>query len=521
MSAPVIPPRRSLAFFASLAMFMVAVSYVVIFLLAVACVYLPWLVIMNVANFQTLALFVAGVIVAGSMLWSLIPRRDNFVAPGSPLERASHPRLFAELDRIATSLQEPMPVEVYLIGEANAWVADRGGLMGFGSRRVMGLGLPLLGALNVSQFRAILAHEFAHYYGGDTMLGPWLHRAQMAMIRTFQNMGSVGKAMRVALMQVLYLIVFGILKAYWRLFLRAINLVSRRQEFRADELACIVAGPESFISGLRGVHGAALAWPAFVTNELNPMFNMGCLPSIADGFAQFLSAPAIAQKVRKGIETQIRDGKMTPYDSHPPLRDRVAAAERLTIPSPGADTEPASQLLENVADEEARFLRTANPELMQKSLRRVAWEEQGTSVLIPSWSSFVAQYSPLLQGITVGNIAESLGRLPEIAPQIRDPQGILLTPEQRIERARSLLGTALALALVNNGWQLHSRPGEFHLDRGNEKLDPYKVMLQLSEGAISKDAWCTKSSAWGMENVPLASVAPTTKGASQQSLPFG
>lgn len=79
---------------------------------------------------------------------------------------------------------------------------------------------------------------------------------------------------------------------------------------------------------------------------------------------------------------------------------------------------------------------------------------------------------PLLQGITVGNMAESPGRLPETAPQIRDPQGILLTPQQRIERARSLLGTALALALINNGWQLHSRPGEFHLDRGNENLDP-------------------------------------------------
>ena len=68
MSAPVIPPRRSLAFFASLAMLMVAVSYLFILVLAAACVYLPWLVITNVINFQTLALFVAGVIVAGSML---------------------------------------------------------------------------------------------------------------------------------------------------------------------------------------------------------------------------------------------------------------------------------------------------------------------------------------------------------------------------------------------------------------------------------------------------------------------
>src|SRR5437588_3007298 len=202
--APIIGPRRSLALFAALAMLMVLVSYLFIILLAAACVYLPWLVITNVANFQTLALFVAGTIVAGSMLWSMVPRRDKFVAPGLPLERSSHPRLFAELDRIANSLQEPMPREVYLIGEPNAWVADRGGLMGFGSRRVMGLGLPLLGALNISQFRAILAHEFAHYYGGDTSLGPWVHRTQMFMIRTFRAIGSMGEHRLPGIVAVLY-----------------------------------------------------------------------------------------------------------------------------------------------------------------------------------------------------------------------------------------------------------------------------------------------------------------------------
>jgi hypothetical protein len=93
-------------------MLMVVVSYLFILLLAVACVYLPWLVVMNVVNFQTLALFVPGVIVAASVLWSLVPRRDKFAAPGLPLERTSHPRLFAELDRIAGALQEPLPREV-------------------------------------------------------------------------------------------------------------------------------------------------------------------------------------------------------------------------------------------------------------------------------------------------------------------------------------------------------------------------------------------------------------------------
>ena len=516
----VIPPRRSLALFALLAMLMVVISYFLILLLAVACVYLPWLVIINTSNFQTLALFVGGVIVAGAMLWSLVPRRDKFVAPGLLLERTSHPRLFAELDNIATALREPLPQEVYLIGDANAWVADRGGVMGFGSRRVMGLGLPLLAALNVSQFRAVLAHEFAHYYGGDTRLGPWLHRTQMAMIKTFQNMGSVGKAMRVAAMQVLYYVVFGILKWYWFLFLRAINFVSRRQEYRADELACIVAGPQSLVSGLRNIHGAVLAWPAFLKTELGPMFDMGCLPSITDGFAQFLAAPTIAQQVQKGIETEIREGKTQPYDSHPPLRDRAAAAERLAVPSPAPDTKPAYVLMDNVSNEEVRFLRTVNPTLMERSLRRVSWEEQGTSVLIPSWSELVSEYAPLLQGITVGNLVESLGRLPQLAPQIRDPEGMLLTPEQRIERARSLLSTALAMTLVNNGWKLHARPGEFHLDFGDEQIDPYRLMLQLSDGVIPQDAWAMKCQGLGIENIPLNAAAKSARATEQVTPPM-
>jgi len=520
-TAITIPRRRSLAFFAALAILMVVVSYLFILLLAVACVYLPWLVINNVTNFQTLALLVAGVIVAASMLWSMVPRRDKFVPPGLLLERSAHPRLFAELDGIAAALREPMPREVYLIGDPNAWVADRGGIMGFGSRRVMGLGLPLLAALNVSQFRAILAHEFAHYYGGDTKLGPWLHRTQMAMIRAFQNMGSIGKAMRVALMQVLYYVVFGILKWYWLLFLRAINLVSRRQEYRADELASLVAGPQSLIHGLRIVHGAALAWPAYWSTEMAPMLNSGCLPSITSGFSEFLAAPSISPQVEKGVETEIREGKTEPYDSHPPLRDRIAAVEALPDRHSPDDVRPACSLLEDMGAVELAFLEAVNPEMPKGSLKRVSWEEQGTTLLIPSWTDTVNEYAPLLQGMSVGNLFESLAKVPQIAPQIRDPKGMLLTPEQRVERARLLLGRALGLALVNHGWQLHARPGEFSLDWNGEQIDPFKLIQQLSDGSISKEAWAEKCRALGIEDLRLVTPLDKKDAASQRILPLG
>lgn len=494
-------PRRSLVVFAALAILLVVVSYLLVIFLAAACVYLPWLLISLKIHFQTLAIFVAGVVIAASMLWSLIPRRQNFEAPGLLLARSVHTRLFSEIDNIAEALREPLPREVYLIDEPNAWVANRGGFFGIGSRR-MGLGLPLLAALNISQFRAILAHEFAHYYGGDTKLGPWLWRAQTTMIRTFENMGTVGEAMKVAVMQIMYAVVFGILKWYWLLFLRAINLVSRRQEFRADEIASIVAGPQSLISGLQIVHGTTLAWPAYCRQELGPMLNAGFLPPITGGFSRFLGAPAISKEVTLGIESEIRDGKVQAYDSHPPLRDRIAAAQALPNQNYSEDTRSAWTLLENADATELAFLQARYPK-MPKELKSVSWDEQALAVIIPSWSNFVGQYADLLKGLKVGDLFDSLGRIPQIAPQIRDPEGMLLTPEQRIERARSLLSVALGLCLVNHGWKLYSNPGELYLVSGNEQLNPLGTLLQLSDGDISKERWMEKCRELGIEGFLL------------------
>jgi hypothetical protein len=185
----------------------------------------------------------------------------------------------------------------------------------------------------------------------------------------------------------------------------------------------------------------------------------------------------------------------------------LIAAEALAIPSPAQDLTVAFGLLSNVDLEELRFLEESNPQLPKNSLKRISWEEQGSKVLIPSWVDSVTQYGFLLQGITVGNLFEALGRVPQIAPQIRDPKGMLLTPEQRVARARSLLGTAFGLALINNGWTLHSRPGEFHLDREEEQIHPYKVIQELSDGAISKEAWAAKCVKLNIEGVPFAAEA--------------
>jgi heat shock protein HtpX len=95
---------------------------------------------------------------AAIILWSILPRPDRFIPPGPPLEPKEHPKLFDVLAGIAEATKQQMPAEVYLLAEVNAWVMNRGGMMGCRSRRVMGLGLPLLQVLSVCQLRAVLAH---------------------------------------------------------------------------------------------------------------------------------------------------------------------------------------------------------------------------------------------------------------------------------------------------------------------------------------------------------------------------
>jgi Zn-dependent protease with chaperone function len=160
-TTPLLPPRRSIAAWAALAAVLIVGFYILTFAIAAACVYLPYLLLtaQNGAGLQVIVLFLAGVVMAGTILWSLIPRRQKFMPPGTRLEAARHPRLFAEIERLATSLHEPPPKEVYLIPDVNAWVSEPEGR----ERRIMGLGLPLLQILTVSRFRAVLAHEFAHY----------------------------------------------------------------------------------------------------------------------------------------------------------------------------------------------------------------------------------------------------------------------------------------------------------------------------------------------------------------------
>src|SRR5688572_19101221 len=163
--------------------------------LAVLLLLVPWFQWKETHEFSIrLALFcIVGV---GAILWGVLPRFEAFVPPGPRLTARTQPRLFEVLRSVAADAGQEMPAEVYLVPDLNAGVLQRGGLLGFGGRRVMVLGLPLLSALRVTEFRAVLAHEFGHYLGGETRLGPWIYRTREAIGRTIRTLAEADSLLR-------------------------------------------------------------------------------------------------------------------------------------------------------------------------------------------------------------------------------------------------------------------------------------------------------------------------------------
>lgn len=502
-----LPARRSLAIWAGVAIILVVFSYVFTLLLAAAFVYLPFLLLSASPNLNTLIVFLAGLIVGAVILWSLLPRKDTFPAPGPRLDLERHPRLRAELTTIADALHESVPLEVYLIPDVNAWVAERGGTMGFGSRRVMGLGLPLLRILTISQFRAVLAHEFGHYYSGDTRLWPFVHKTRAAMGRTLGNLGSdtLSQALaRINLARLVHYVAVTILVAYWKLFMRITQAISRLHEYRADELASNIAGPQALIDGLSTIHGASSVLPVFWRTQMLPAIESGYRPSLADGFAQFIVVPNIASAVADRVKEQLQEATTNPYDTHPPLKDRVAALQFYRTAVQENESEPAIGLLDSVDGIESELLQAMVPDRQIAALKPVPWDHIGQDVYVPKWRVLVHQGALALGDKTVARLPELVADLKNIGPRIPDPKGMVLTREQRIERAAHLLSTALAIALCDKGWHFHSSPGQYYFEFEGQRIIPAEVVAQIRSGDVTKGEWIERCRILGIAEVRLS-----------------
>jgi heat shock protein HtpX len=432
-------------------------------------------------------------IAAFIILKSVVPRSDRFTPPGPELAPDRHPRLFAEIHRTAESAGQPMPAEVYLVPDVNAWVSQRGGVMGIGGRRIMGIGLALLQMLKVSELRAVIAHEFGHYHGGDVKLGPLVYKTREALVRTVMALARHSGVLTKPF------------EWYAHLFFRVSQAVSRHQELQADALAARIAGASALARGLLAIHRGALAFGAYWAGEVSPVLDAGFLPPLVPGFVRFCEAPPVAADLARATEQELREGKADPYDTHPSLRDRLAALEQ-TDPEPGPPSDaPALALLDSVSELESMLLMT----LMRGNgvvLKPLGWEQVGETVLMPRWTDFIKNYGHKLRGLRPSEIP--ILDWAVLGKELADSTGSV-GHEERL--AQFTVGAALALLLVRQGFTLDAPPGgPVALVRDGLRVEPFTLRARLiGDGAERWQQLCVQAR---IADVELGTVRDALRG---------
>jgi Zn-dependent protease with chaperone function len=414
---------------------------------------------------------------AYSLVTNLLPRRDPFTPPGLLLDEAKEPRLFGVVREIADATRQAMPSEIYLLGEANAFVAQRGGVMGIGSRRVMGIGLPLLHGLPPIELRAVIAHEFGHYTASDVALSPWIHTTRSAIARSVAAID--------------HSIVASPLGWYGRMFMRLTAMVSKRQEFVADQVSARVVGADVAARALQRVSEIAPAYVMYSRLDVMPLLRAGFIPPIHEGFHRFLKSERYRELVMSVRASVAHAPDASASDTHPPLPARLQALGASPLTTLLPPVAAATSLLSNPDKYERMLMVGTLGATAVDRLRPIRWEQVATGIYAAQWRALVTGHGPWLAPLTLETLPKGREALLAFAKPMKIPGGI--ENSVRLRHVSILLGAALGVRLIDAGWVPEHTPGSpVTLRSGARTFDPFRAVARLADGSMSENEWAAR-----------------------------
>lgn len=201
------------------------------------------------------------------------------------ITREQQPRLFEFLDRLAAETRAPRPHKVFLSGEVNACVFYDLSVLDFlfPRRKNLEIGLGLVNSLSLTEFKAVLAHEFGHFAQSSMAVGRWVYVAQQVATQLIFHrdwfdslLATISRIdLRIAWIGWLLRIVIWALRSILDTLLGFVMLahraLSREMEYQADLVAVANTGSDPLIHALHRLAPADDAWDAtrsFVSEEL-------------------------------------------------------------------------------------------------------------------------------------------------------------------------------------------------------------------------------------------------------------
>lgn len=276
-----------------------------------------WLTVVFTERYSLKLVAVVGILAlfaVGAVILSIFKRLDDtMVVEGEPIGRSQAPALWARIDGLCARLGTA-PVDHVVGGiDDNFFVTEHpvhlnGAVL---SGRILFVSLSLLKRLDKGEADAILAHEMAHFSGGDTTYSTKL-APRLARYRAYLEALYGGILSRP---------VFHFMLCYWSLFQLALNSTSRERELRADRIAAEATSPASMANALYKV-AAYSSYRARVEHDLfgkdHGHTDLDIASRVAAGFADYARGPH--------LKTDLAADRFPhPFDSHPPMAVRLHA----------------------------------------------------------------------------------------------------------------------------------------------------------------------------------------------------
>lgn len=476
-------------------------AYVLVVFGALALVVAPlvgWFVLDRIEP-----VLLAATVVGLGLLWMLVPQRERLDPPGTRMDREDQPELWRLIDTISTVIHQKVPAEIYLLDEMNAYVADVGGLFGFGGRRIMGLGVPLMRVLDPEEFGAVIAHELGHVRRGSVRLGPLVHRTRSSIGRSLADRSSRSR--------LLY-------RVWAERYLRFTQPVAAAQERSADDLAATATSPRAIAGALARLPFGTVAFDVYMRTEYLPVLEAGFQPPFLEGFDTFLTSEVAQEHLRLEAHAAFGASSAAPYDGHPPVPVRLAAlgidaAEYRDRPLPEA---PVLSLLRDVDRIEAVLVRRHVP--AGTTSTPVAWSEVGERVLAPGWAaerrSLLGELPP---GFHLGVLPLDAGGLAELGEDVGRVLGRSLSrPEQEAyghHVARAIIGEIA----VAHGLPVEMVPGEpVWFGHAPDQFGLFTAYDDVIEGRSEPSQWYQTLDEAGLlprPEAPAAAAAPASPAA--------
>lgn len=239
--------------------------------LAIACFYIGLSVIIAMPKFITimlgLGLMGVGVSVVFFLIKFIFAVSKNENARRIEIKEADQPQLFAFIKKLTKETQTTFPKKIYLSPDVNACVFYNSSFwsMFLPVRKNLEIGLGLVNTVNMSEFKAIMAHEFGHFSQRSMKLGSFTYNVNRVIYNMLYENTSYTRFLQSWSRISGYFVLFAgitvkisqgiqwVLKGMYSFINKNYMSLSREMEFHADAVAASVAGGNNLVSGLSRV----------------------------------------------------------------------------------------------------------------------------------------------------------------------------------------------------------------------------------------------------------------------------